>query len=108
MNRCRVPAEIAGHLGYLLKHVHLWFFELAAAALAPTGINGREAAGLRAVDNPRPPAQGEIAHRMGIDLTTMVLLIEAQRPGHRSVAGTAGSLRSAGLSYGRRCGRRSG
>jgi hypothetical protein len=54
---------MAGHLGYLLKRVQLRFSELAAAELAPTGINGREAAVLRAVDNPQPLAQGEIARR---------------------------------------------
>ena len=70
------PAEMAGHLGYLLKHVQLRFFELTAAALAPAGINGREAAVLRAIDNPHPLAQGEIARRMGIDRTTMVALID--------------------------------
>jgi DNA-binding MarR family transcriptional regulator len=70
------PTEMAGHLGYLLKHVQLRFFELTAAALAPTGVSGREAAVLRAVDNPQPLAQGEIARRMGIDRTTMVALID--------------------------------
>jgi DNA-binding MarR family transcriptional regulator len=70
------PAEMAGHLGYLLKHVQIRFFELSAAALAPAGINGREAAVLRAIDNPHPLAQGEIARRMGIDRTTMVALID--------------------------------
>lgn len=70
------PAEMAAHLGYLLKHVQQRFFELAAAELAPAGINGREAAVLRAIDNPQPLAQGEIARRMGIDRTTMVALID--------------------------------
>ena len=74
--RGQPPPEMASHLGYLLKHVQLRFFELAAAALAPAGINGREAAVLRAIDNPQPLAQGEIARRMGIDRTTMVALID--------------------------------
>jgi DNA-binding MarR family transcriptional regulator len=64
------------HLGYLLKHVQLRFAELAALALAPIGISGREAAVLRAIDNPYPLAQGEIARRMGVDRTTMVALID--------------------------------
>lgn len=68
--------EMAVHLGYLLKHVQLRFSELTAAALTPAGINGREAAVLRAIDNPQPLAQGEIARRMGIDRTTMVALID--------------------------------
>lgn len=70
------PTAMTEHLGYLLKHVHQRFFELAAAALAPTGVNGREAAVLRAIDSPHPLAQGEIARGMGIDRTTMVALID--------------------------------
>jgi DNA-binding MarR family transcriptional regulator len=70
------PAEMADRLGYLLKHVQLRFSELSAAVLAPTGINGREAAVLRTIDSPHPLAQGEIARRMGIDRTTMVALID--------------------------------
>lgn len=63
-------------LGYLLKHVQLRFTELSTAALAPSGINGREAAVLRAVDQAYPAAQGEIARQMGVDRTTMVALID--------------------------------
>jgi DNA-binding MarR family transcriptional regulator len=70
------PAARAVHLGYLLKHVQLRFSELSAAALAPFGINGREAAVLRAIDNPRPLSQGEIARNMSVDRTTMVALID--------------------------------
>jgi hypothetical protein len=49
------------HLGYLLKHAQLRFFKLGTVALAPLGINGREAAVLRAIDVGRPVSQGEIA-----------------------------------------------
>lgn len=64
------------HLGYLLKHAQLRFFELGAAALAPLGINGREAAVLRAIAADRPVSQGEIARAMNVDRTTMVALID--------------------------------
>lgn len=64
------------HLGYLLKHVQLRYFELSAAALGPLGINGREAAVLRAVDDTSPLSQGEIARKMDVDRTTMVALID--------------------------------
>ena len=64
------------HLGYLLKHAQLRFFELGAVALAPLGINGREAAVLRAIDPGRPISQGEIARAMNVDRTTMVALID--------------------------------
>ena len=64
------------HLGYLLKRVQSRFFELSAAALAPFGISGREAAVLRAIDSQRPLSQGEIARTMNVDRTTMVALID--------------------------------
>jgi DNA-binding MarR family transcriptional regulator len=64
------------HLGYLLKHVQLRFFEVGAAALEPLGINGREAAVLRAVADRSPVSQGEIAAAMNVDRTTMVALID--------------------------------
>ena len=64
------------HLGYLLKHAHLSFFELGAVALAPLGINGREAAVLRAIGAGRPVSQGDIARAMNVDRTTMVALID--------------------------------
>jgi DNA-binding MarR family transcriptional regulator len=64
------------HLGYLLKHVQLRFFELGAITLAPLGINGREAAVLRAIDAGGPLSQGEIARAMNVDRTTMVALID--------------------------------
>jgi DNA-binding MarR family transcriptional regulator len=63
-------------LGYLLKHAQLSFFELGAVALAPLGINGREAAVLRAIDMGRPVSQSEIARAMNVDRTTMVALID--------------------------------
>jgi DNA-binding MarR family transcriptional regulator len=64
------------HLGYLLKHVQLRYFEVSAAALGPLGINGREAAVLRATDDASPLSQGEIARKMDVDRTTMVALID--------------------------------
>jgi DNA-binding MarR family transcriptional regulator len=64
------------HLGYLLKHVQMRYFELSAAALGPLGVNGREAAVLRAVDDTTPLSQGEIARKMDVDRTTMVALID--------------------------------
>jgi DNA-binding MarR family transcriptional regulator len=64
------------HLGYLLKHVQQRFFELGAAGLGPIGINGREAAVLRAIADRYPVSQGEIARAMNVDRTTMVALID--------------------------------
>jgi DNA-binding MarR family transcriptional regulator len=64
------------HLGYLLKHAQLRFSQLGTVALAPLGINGREAAVLRAIDAGRPVSQTEIARAMNVDRTTMVALID--------------------------------
>lgn len=64
------------HLGYLLKHVHLRYLEVSSAALRPLGVNGREAAVLRATDEASPLSQGEIARKMDVDRTTMVALID--------------------------------
>jgi DNA-binding MarR family transcriptional regulator len=64
------------HLGYLLKHAQLRFFELGAVALAPLGINGREAAVLRAIEAGPAVSQGEVARAMNVDRTTMVALID--------------------------------
>jgi DNA-binding MarR family transcriptional regulator len=70
------PPPLAKRLGYLLKHAQLRFFELSAAALAPLGVSGQEAAVLRAIDCPDPLSQGDVALRMRIDRTTMVALID--------------------------------
>jgi DNA-binding MarR family transcriptional regulator len=67
---------MARRLGYLLKHAQLRLSELTASALAPFGINGREAAVLLAIDDRDPLSQGDVARQMGIDRTTMVALID--------------------------------
>jgi DNA-binding MarR family transcriptional regulator len=64
------------HLGYLLKRLQLRFFELGAVALAPLGINGREAAVLRVINAGRSVSQGDIARALDVDRTTMVTLID--------------------------------
>ena len=68
--------ELADRLGYLLKHAQLRLTELTASALAPFGITGRQLAMLIAVDSQAPLSQQEVAGRLGVDRTTMVLLID--------------------------------
>jgi DNA-binding MarR family transcriptional regulator len=68
--------ELAGRLGYLLKHAQLALAELTAAALAPFGISGRQLAVLIAVDGAAPLSQQEAAGRLGVDRTTMVALVD--------------------------------
>jgi DNA-binding MarR family transcriptional regulator len=70
-----LPA-LAGRLGYLLKHAQLRLAELTAAALAPFGVTGRECAVLIAIDDRAPLSQQEVAQRLGVDRTTMVILID--------------------------------
>ena len=70
-----LPA-LAGRLGYLLKHAQLRLAGLTASALAPFGITGRQCAVLIAIDSQAPLSQQEVAHRLGVDRTTMVLLID--------------------------------
>lgn len=70
------PPALAGRLGYLLKHAQLRLAELTAAAMAPFGVTGRECAVLIAVDSQAPLSQQEVAHRLGVDRTTMVTLID--------------------------------
>jgi len=68
--------ELAGRLGYLLKHAQLRLAELTASAMAPFGITGRQLAVLIAIDSQAPLSQQEVAGRLGVDRTTMVLLID--------------------------------
>jgi DNA-binding MarR family transcriptional regulator len=70
-----LPA-LAGRLGYLLKHAQLRLADLTAAAMAPFGITGRQLAVLIATDSRAPLSQQEVARRLGVDRTTMVLLID--------------------------------
>jgi len=67
---------LAGRLGYLLKHAQLRLAELTASAMAPFGITGRQLAVLIAIDSQAPLSQQEVARRLGVDRTTMVLLID--------------------------------
>lgn len=76
-----LPA-LAGRLGYLLKHAQLRLTELTGSAMAPFGVTGRECAVLIAIDSRAPLSQQEVAGRLGVDRTTMVVLIdELERKG---------------------------
>src|SRR5215471_5788122 len=53
------PPELAGRLGYLLKHAQLGLAELTAAALEPFGLTGRELAVLTVLSSgERTPRTG--------------------------------------------------
>ena len=69
--------ELTGRLGYLLKHARLRLGELAAAALEPYGLDGRELAVLLVLASGEPASQQEAARRLDVDRTTMVALVDA-------------------------------
>jgi DNA-binding MarR family transcriptional regulator len=69
--------ELTGRLGYLLKHARLRLSEMAAAALAPYGLDGRELAALLVLASGEPASQQEAARRLDVDRTTMVALVDA-------------------------------
>src|SRR6516165_11384979 len=70
------PPELAGRLGYLLKHAQLGLAELTAAALEPYGLTGRELAVLTVLASGEPASQQQAAQRLGVDRTTMVGLVD--------------------------------
>lgn len=70
------PQELAGRLGYLLKHAQLGLAELTAAALEPFGLTGRELAVLTVLASSEPTSQQQAAQRLGVDRTTMVALVD--------------------------------
>jgi DNA-binding MarR family transcriptional regulator len=67
---------VTKRLGYLLKHAQLRFAELSAAAMAPFGINGRLLAVLTVLEDRLPKSQQEVASQLGVDRTSMVLLLD--------------------------------
>jgi DNA-binding MarR family transcriptional regulator len=69
-------APVRLRLGYLLKHAHLEYATRSAAALAPYRIDGRELAVLASLSTQHLLSQQELAHRLGIDRTTMVALVD--------------------------------
>src|SRR4029077_6883977 len=70
------PPELAGRLGYLLKHAQLGLAGLTAAALGPFGLTGRELAVLAVLASGEPASQQQAAQRLGVDRTTMVALVD--------------------------------
>ena len=72
------PPELAGRLGYLLKHAQLGLAGLTAAALEPYRLTGRELAVLTVLAGDEPASQQQAAQRLGVDRTT------DGRPGRRA------------------------
>lgn len=72
-----VPDELAGRLGYLLKHVQQQLVQASAPAMALFGIDGRELAVLTVLAAGAPLSQQDAADRLGVDRTTMVALVDS-------------------------------
>jgi DNA-binding MarR family transcriptional regulator len=68
--------DVSARLGYLLKHAQLRMNDLSSRALAPLGVNGRELAVLLVLAGHEPASQQQAAHRLGVDRTTMVALLD--------------------------------
>lgn len=68
--------EGVDRLGYLLKQVYLRYIELSRAALATYGIDGRDVAVLQVLADGQRNSQQQLGHRLGVDRTTMVSLID--------------------------------
>lgn len=71
------PPELAGRLGYLLKHAQQRLAGQSSAALEPFGLTGRELAVLTVLASGEPASQQQAAKRLGVDRTTMVGLVDA-------------------------------
>jgi DNA-binding MarR family transcriptional regulator len=87
-------STVRNRLGYLLKHAQLRLSQLSSRALEPYGVDGRQLAVLVAIDDQVPQSQQEIAHRLDIDRTSMVALVdELERKGLAERRGATGDRR---------------
>jgi DNA-binding MarR family transcriptional regulator len=68
---------VSRRLGYLFKHAQMRLEELNTQALAPFGIDARELGILLVIASHEPGSQQQAAHRLGIDRTSMVALLDA-------------------------------
>jgi DNA-binding MarR family transcriptional regulator len=67
---------VESRLGYMLKHAHHRYQQLAATALEPFGIDGKQWAVLVTLGSGEQLSQQEAADVLGIDRTTMVALVD--------------------------------
>ena len=68
--------EVEKRLGYLLKHAHHRYQELAGSALEQFDIDGKQWAVLVTIASGEELSQQDAADALGIDRTTMVALID--------------------------------
>ncbi|MCX5372028.1 MarR family winged helix-turn-helix transcriptional regulator [Streptomyces sp. NBC_00015] len=63
-------------LGHLLRHAQANLAGKSAEALVPYGVDGREPAVLVVLANKEALSQSEAAGRLGVDRTTMAVLVD--------------------------------
>jgi DNA-binding MarR family transcriptional regulator len=81
--------QVKQRLGYLLKHALLHFQRLSTEAMAPFDVGGKQLAVLQTIESPLPQSQQDVARALGVDRTTMVLILdelERKRLIHRFVS----------------------
>lgn len=71
-----LPDALASRLGYLLKHAQQRLVLAAGPAMAPFGIDGRELTVLALLAAEVPLSQQNAAELLGVDRTTMVMLVD--------------------------------
>lgn len=68
--------DVSRRLGYLLKHAQAEMARLYAEALAPYDVDARELGVLMLLAGHEPSSQQHAARRIGVDRTTMVMLLD--------------------------------
>ncbi|WP_405905747.1 MULTISPECIES: MarR family winged helix-turn-helix transcriptional regulator [unclassified Streptomyces] len=72
----QLPAPLESGLGHLLKHIQRRLVRASAEALAQFGIDGQELAALAVFAAGHPLSQIEVGGRLGVDRTTMAVLVD--------------------------------
>lgn len=72
----QLPAALSERLGYLLGRAHLAHGEVAATALASSGLGPKEFGALAVLASEGPLTQQRLGERQGVDRTTMVAVVD--------------------------------
>lgn len=71
-----VPSSLLGRLSFLLGKLHMRSVELEVRELEPLGIDVKQHAVLCVLADEGPMTQRELGHRLGIDRTTIVAVVD--------------------------------
>jgi len=75
--RAQPAVELMGSLGFLLNRTAQHFHDQGTAVLAPLGLSGRAYGLLRVVGAREPLTQCGLGQLVGVDRSSMVLLVDA-------------------------------